>query len=148
MRRCGPRRWRDCRRTPPGAQRRGARGPRGAGWAGGAGVVRWRARGLSPAEQPSEVPVSAWGRLSTAATRAAQEGVGEGGKSSCAAAARGLCPRRGRFLGNGALARVAPSLFWVGLPSPIEALQSQSPGTRGGAQVWPGGLGPDGRGSG
>lgn len=67
--------------------------------------------------------------------------MGEGGRSSCATAACGLCPRRGRFLGNEALARVAPSLFWVGLPSPTEALQSQSPGTQGGAQVWPGGLG-------
>lgn len=122
--------------APPGAQRRGARGPRGAG---GTGVVRWRARGLSPAKQPSGVPVSAWGRLSTAATRASPEGVGEGGRSSCATAACGLCPRRGRFLGNEALARVAPSLFWVGLPSPIEALQSEprdprrSPGVAWGA---------------
>lgn len=124
---CGPRRWSDWAgwTAPPGAQGRGARGPRGAG---GPGVFGWRARGLSPAEPPSEVPVSAWGRLSTAAYRAARDDVGGGERSSCAAAARGQSPRRGRFLGNGAPLGSRPPPSWSVSPPPLKLRGVRAPG--------------------
>ncbi|XP_032342077.1 translation initiation factor IF-2-like [Camelus ferus] len=97
----------------------------------------------APPEPPSEVPVSAWGRLSTAAPEGCSERLGEGGRSSCAATACGRSPRRGSVSWQRGPCSGRTLPLPVGLPSPIEAPRSQSPGTGGGAQqkrVFPVGL--------